>query len=91
LEEYSFSCQPVIMLRPNRPCEMLSIVTAMRAAIGGGSVSTEPVANNWMRLVTAARPAEPAQLDHRQREFHPIALGPLHHRAVEIERGFEVR
>ena len=35
----------------------LSIVTAMRAAIGGGSVSTEQVANNWMRLVTAARPA----------------------------------
>ena len=45
------------MLRPKRPCEMLSIVTAIRAAIGGGSVSTEQVANNWMRLVTAARPA----------------------------------
>jgi hypothetical protein len=27
---------------------MLSIVTAMRAAIGGGSVSTEQVANNRM-------------------------------------------
>ena len=55
--EYSFSCQPVIMLRPKRPCDMLSIVTAMRAAIGGGSVNTEQVANSWMRLVTLARPA----------------------------------
>ena len=36
---------------------MLSIVTAMRAAIGGGKVNTEQVANNWMRLVTAASPA----------------------------------
>jgi hypothetical protein len=36
---------------------MLSIVTAMRAAIGGGSVNTEQVANSWMRLVTLARPA----------------------------------
>jgi len=36
---------------------MLSIVTAMRAAIGGGIVKTAQVANNWMRFVTAASPA----------------------------------
>ena len=33
------------------------MVTAMRAAIGGGMVSTAQVANSWMRLVTAASPA----------------------------------
>lgn len=36
---------------------MLSIVTAMRAAIGGGMVSTAQVAKSWMRDVTAASPA----------------------------------
>ena len=36
---------------------MLSIVTAMRATIGAGMVSTPIVANSWMRLVTAASPA----------------------------------
>ena len=46
-----------MMLRPNRPCEIESIVTAMRAATGGGIVNTAQVANNWIRLVTAARPA----------------------------------
>jgi hypothetical protein len=55
--EYSFSCQPVIMFSPKRPWLMLSMVTAMRAAIAGGMVRTLHVANNWMRLVTAARPA----------------------------------
>ena len=30
---------------------------AMRAASGGGIVNTAQVANSWMRLVTAARPA----------------------------------
>ena len=33
------------------------MVTAMRAAIGGGMVSTAQVANSLMRVVTAARPA----------------------------------
>ena len=33
------------------------MVTAMRAAIGGGIVSTAQVENNWMRDVTAASPA----------------------------------
>jgi hypothetical protein len=42
---------------PNRPCEIESIVTAMRAAIGGGKVKTAQVANSWMRFVTAASPA----------------------------------
>ena len=40
-----------------RHCEIESIVTAMRAAIAGGIVNTAPVANNWMPLVMAARPA----------------------------------
>ena len=42
---------------PNRPCEIESIVTAMRATIGGGKVKTAQVANSWMRFVTAASPA----------------------------------
>ena len=42
---------------PNRPREMLSMVTAMRATSGGGMVSTPMVAKSWMRSVTAARPA----------------------------------
>ena len=42
---------------PNRPCEMLSIVTAIRATIGGGIVSTATEANSRMRCVTAAKPA----------------------------------
>jgi len=42
------------MLIPNRPCEIESIVTAIRAANGGGTVSTAQVANSWMRLVAAA-------------------------------------
>ena len=46
-----------MMFTPKRPCEMLSMVTAMRAAIGGGMVSTAQVANSWMRFVTAASPA----------------------------------
>src|SRR3954468_20675804 len=45
------------MLTPNRPCEIESIVTAMRAAIGGGTVSTAHVAKSWIRLVTAGSPA----------------------------------
>jgi hypothetical protein len=45
------------MLTPNRPCEIESIVTAMRAVIGGGMVSTAQVANSRMRLVTGASPA----------------------------------
>jgi len=44
-------------LTPNRPCEMESIVTAMRAAIGGGMLNTAQVAKSWMPLVTAANPA----------------------------------
>ena len=54
---YSRRCQPEMMFTPKRPCEMLSMVTAMRAAIGGGMVRTAQVANSWMRVVTAARPA----------------------------------
>jgi hypothetical protein len=54
---YSAICQPVTMLSPNLPCEMLSIVTAIRAAKAGGTVSTATDANSWMRLVIAARPA----------------------------------
>jgi hypothetical protein len=54
---YSRRCQPEMMLIPNRPCEIESIVTAMRAANGGGRVKTAQVANSWMRLVTEARPA----------------------------------
>jgi hypothetical protein len=54
---YSVSCQPEMTLMPKRPGAMLSMVTAMRAVIGGGMVSTAQVANSWMRLVTAARPA----------------------------------
>jgi len=46
-----------MMFTPKRPCEMLSMVTAMRAAIGGGRVRTAQVANSWMRSVTAASPA----------------------------------
>ncbi len=42
---------------PKRPCEIESIVTAMRAAKAGGTVSTATEANSWMRLVTAASPA----------------------------------
>ena len=54
---YSRRCQPEMMFTPNRPCEMLSIVVAIRAANGGGMVSTAHVANNWIRVVTAASPA----------------------------------
>jgi hypothetical protein len=46
-----------MMFTPNRPCEIESIVTAMRAAIGGGRVNTAQVAKSWIRLVTEARPA----------------------------------
>ena len=46
-----------MILIPKRPCEIESIVTAMRAAIAGGIVNTAQVANSWMRLVMAARPA----------------------------------
>ena len=35
--------------------------------------------------------AEAAQLDHRQREFEPVALGFLHHLAVEIEAWLVLR
>jgi hypothetical protein len=42
---------------PNRPCEIESIVTAMRAVIGGGMVNTAQVANSRMRLVTDPSPA----------------------------------
>ena len=45
------------MLTPNLPCEIKSIVTAIRAAIGGGMVSTAQVAKSWIRLVTEAKPA----------------------------------
>ena len=44
-----------------RPCEFESTLTAMRAAIAGGIVNTAQVANSWMRLVTAARPAMSAR------------------------------
>jgi len=54
---YSRRCQPEMILTPNRPCEMESIVTAMRAAIGGGMLNTAQLAKSWMRLVTAANPA----------------------------------
>ena len=54
---YSRRCQPEMMLIPNRPFEIESIVTAMRAAKAGGRVSTAQVANSWMRLVTDASPA----------------------------------
>src|SRR5689334_4650183 len=54
---YSRRCQPEMMFTPNRPCEMLSMVTPMRAASGGGIVSTAQVAKRWMRCVTAASPA----------------------------------
>ncbi len=46
---YSRRCQPEMMFTPNRPCEIESIVIAMRAVIGGGIVSTAQVANNWIR------------------------------------------
>ena len=55
--EYSVSCQPEMMFTPNRPREMLSMVTAMRATSGAGMVSTPTVANSFIREVTAARPA----------------------------------
>ena len=45
------------MLTPKRLCEIESIVTAIRAAIGGGKDSTVQVAKSWMRLVTEASPA----------------------------------
>jgi hypothetical protein len=69
---------------------MLSIVTAMRAAIGGGMVRTAHVAKSWMRFVTAVvpelrRPAEAVQLDHRQREVESEFLCLLDDRLVEIE------
>ena len=44
-------------MTPNRPGAMESIVTAIRATIAGGSVSTATEASNFMRFVTAARPA----------------------------------
>jgi hypothetical protein len=52
-----YDYEPEMILTPNRPWEMESMVTAMRAAIGGGMVSTAQVAKSWMRLVTAASPA----------------------------------
>jgi hypothetical protein len=55
--EYSRRCQPEMMFTPNRPGAMLSMVTAMRAAIGGGIVKTAQVANSLIRVVTAASPA----------------------------------
>jgi hypothetical protein len=45
------------MLTPKRPGAMESIVTAMRATIAGGRVSTATEANSLMRWVTAASPA----------------------------------
>ena len=42
--EYSRRCQPEKMFTLNRPWEMLSMVTAMRAVIGGGMVSAVAVA-----------------------------------------------
>ena len=55
--EYSRRCQPETMLTPKRPFEMLSMVTAIRAVMGGGMVRTAQVANSLMRLVRAARAA----------------------------------
>ena len=46
-----------MMFTPKRPGAMLSMVTAMRAVIGGGAVSTAQVANSRSRVVTAASPA----------------------------------
>jgi hypothetical protein len=43
---YSRRCQPEMILIPNLPWEMESIVTAMRAAIGGGMISTAQVAKS---------------------------------------------
>ncbi len=50
-------CPAEMMFTPNRPGAMLSMATAMRAASGGGRVSTAQVAKSWIRLVTAASPA----------------------------------
>ena len=45
------------MLTPKQLCEIESIVTAIRAAIGGGKDSTAQVAKSRMWLVTEASPA----------------------------------
>jgi hypothetical protein len=53
---------------------MLSIVTAMRAAIAGGRVSTATVAMRSMRVVTAARPAikvKDSRLSSQWRDLPP--------------------
>src|ERR1700731_2356362 len=100
---YSRRCQPEMMLIPNRPCEIESIVTAMRAAIGGGKLRTAQVANSWMRFVTAASPAiserfqivipelrwtaKPVQFDHRQRKIEAEAFRLLDDLAIEVEGG----
>ncbi len=54
---YSGFCQPVTRFTPKRPPEIESMVDAMRATMAGGRVRVAAVANNWILLVTAARPA----------------------------------
>ena len=67
-----------MMFTPNRPCEIESIVTAIRAAIGGGMVSTAQVANSLMRDVVAARPAYCAGLSEQAPPKWPdCTYGPL--------------
>jgi len=72
--------QPDTMLMPNRPCEIESMVT--RHAGGQPGHQCERLEIVVPELALAA---EAAQLDHRQREFKPVALGLLHDLAVEIE------
>jgi len=84
---------------PNRPCEIESIVTAMRAVIGGGMVAGGEQANaarhrpqpghqgEGFQIIVPElrRAAKPVQFDHRQCEIEPEAFGLLHDLAVEVE------
>jgi hypothetical protein len=68
---YSRRCQPEMMLIADRPFEIEPIVTAMRAAKGGGTGQHRAGHESWMQLVTAARQAINAdgsrQNDRRRR------------------------
>ena len=67
---------------PKRPGAMLSIVTAMRATIAGGSVSTATEASRRMREVTAASPAISV---NNSRLWSQNSLGPPKPRSLIIE------
>ena len=79
---YSAFCQPETMFTPKRPCEMLSMVTAMRAMIAGGMVSTATEAKSLIRVVTAARPAISVK---DSRLWSQYSLGPPKPRSLIIE------